>query len=91
MNQNQLNLNLGEEANRFYLLACGLRTKEVSDLVHQVTRKNIPPYQVRKLLKMGGLTVAHPLGKLRVVPSQQGKKGKFYIADVQISHKFYQL
>ncbi|MEA5554330.1 hypothetical protein VB713_25685 [Anabaena cylindrica UHCC 0172] len=81
--QNQhpsLNLNQLES-----ILADGLLTKKVRELVKMLVDRKVSTEEIREKAKNGKLEFSYSYGVLRIVPSHKGKSGRCWRWDVIFS------
>jgi len=67
------------------VLADGLLTEKVKELVKMLVNKQVSTEDIREKAKNGKLEFVYPYGVLRIVPSHKGKSGRCWRWDVIFS------
>ncbi|MHC5939361.1 hypothetical protein [Nostoc sp.] len=78
--QSSLNINQLES-----LLADGLFTQKVQELIRMLTNEQVSTKDIRKQAEKGRLQLRYSYGVLRVIPSHKGKSGRCWRWDVIFS------
>lgn len=78
--QSSLNLNQLES-----VLADGLFTQKVQELIRMLTNEQISTKDIRKQAGKGRLQFQYSYGILRIIPSHKGKSGRCWRWDVMFS------